>query len=102
MSSVPVHTRSGGDNDPSTRPPGTGEFVTWSLPRERPRDRTGRARAWLCALAVTGALLGVAGGGYLLAAKLPFSTFEGRGASIPASPGAGRPAPPVAPGMAHH
>lgn len=86
---------------------GVPESVIWSLPQERRRGRTGRARALLCALVVAGALSGVAGGGYLLAANLPFGTFHGRGAGLghvdaPAGAGgSGRQAPRVAPGTGH-
>ena len=50
------------DRSVRTRP----EFAAWSLPL-RPRRVAGRMRPLLCALAVAATLLGVAGGGYLLA-----------------------------------
>lgn len=58
-----MQTQSDPAGSVQTRP----EFAPWSLPPRPPRRIAGRMRPLLCALAVAATLLGVAGGGYLLA-----------------------------------
>jgi len=58
-----MQTQSDRDGSVRTRP----RFAAWSLPLRPRRGVAGRMRPLLCALAVTGVLFGIAGGGYLLA-----------------------------------